>query len=356
MAIAVTFLEQGRQQPETIAALLAEFIAAARTSLHIAIYDFRLYGSLGNPVTQALRQRAAAGVDVRIVYDAGKRNVSFPNGRADPAPPGTASFVAALGSPIQWKPITGGDPRIPRLMHHKYAIRDGGTSAASVWTGSTNWTPDSWSLQENNIVCIDSPELCRHYEADFAELWARGDIDHTGAGDGGTERVGAAEVQVFFAPGQGEAIDHALARLIRGARRRIKVCSMLLNSSALLNALAEVLRAGRVPEYGGVYDRTQMDDVLRQWAETPAAWKAPVFEQVARGLVGKNSTPYHPGTTHDFMHNKLLVVDDAVLTGSYNLSHSATLNAENCLLIRDAEVAQRYAGYIDALAKRYAAP
>jgi hypothetical protein len=32
------------------------------------------------------------------------------------------------------------------------------------------------------------------------------------------------------------------------------------------------------------------------------------------------------------------------------------LNAENCLLIRDAEAAERYAGYIDGLAKRYAAP
>jgi phosphatidylserine/phosphatidylglycerophosphate/cardiolipin synthase-like enzyme len=211
-------------------------------------------------------------------------------------------------------------------------------------------------LQENNIVRIDSPGLCRHYEADFAELWAHGDIDHTGAGDGGTERVGASEVQVFFAPGQGDAIDHAIARLIRSARRRIKVCSMLINSSAILNALAEVLRAGRMAEYGGVYDRTQMEDVLRQWAETPAAWKTPVFEQVARGLVGKHSTPFQPGTTHDFMHNKVLVVDDAVLTGSYNLSHSATLNAENCLVMRDAEVAERYAGYIDGLAKRYAAP
>ena len=89
---------------------------------------------------------------------------------------------------------------------------------------------------------------------------------------------------------------------------------------------------------------------------SPAAWKTPVFEQVARGLVGKHSTPFQPGTTHDFMHNKVLVVDDAVLTGSYNLSHSATLNAENCLLMRDAEVAERYAGYIDGLAKRYATP
>ena len=61
MTIAVTFLQQGGQPAADIAALLADFLAAARSSLHLAIYDFRLGDQLAAPVVRALRERAAAG-------------------------------------------------------------------------------------------------------------------------------------------------------------------------------------------------------------------------------------------------------------------------------------------------------
>ena len=55
------------------------------------------------------------------------------------------------------------------------------------------------------------------------------------------------------------------------------------------------------------------------------------------------------------MHNKVVVADDAVVTGSYNLSHSAEENAENILVMRDAQLADRYCEYIDRVAARYRA-
>jgi phosphatidylserine/phosphatidylglycerophosphate/cardiolipin synthase-like enzyme len=350
--IAVTFLEQDRQQPAEVAALLADFLSAARSSLHIAIYDLRLSDAVAAPVVKALRERAAAGVEVRIAYDAGKPQAKFPAAGADPAPPGTADFVRRLGDGVQGKPITGGDPQMPKLMHHKYAVRDG----AAVWTGSTNWTDDSWSIQENNLVRLDSPELAGFYEADFAELWQRGDIGTTGERDTGTAHVGTVPVHVAFAPGQGRAIDHDAAQRISAARRRLKVCSMLITSGAILGALSDLLQRGRIAEYGGLYDRTQMEGVFEQWKGGPAEWKTAVFERVAAPLAGKRSTPYTPAGRHDFMHNKVLVCDDTVITGSYNLSHSAEENAENLLMIEDRDLADRYSGYIDSLAHRYAAP
>jgi phosphatidylserine/phosphatidylglycerophosphate/cardiolipin synthase-like enzyme len=356
MAISVTFLEDSGQQPAAVANLLADFLSAARKSLHIAIYDFRLSEPLAAVVLQALQDRVARGVQVRIAFDAGKPIIPFHRASADPAPPGTAEFVRHMDPGIATRAITGGDANLPKLMHHKYVIRDGDLESAAVWTGSTNFTDDSWSYQENNIVRIDSAALCKYYETDFGELWARGDIGTTGAHDTGQVQLAlpnSPSVEVAFAPGEGRAIDHEIAHQIARARRRLKVCSMLLTSGAILGALGDALHHGQVKEYGGLYDRTQMESVCLQWRGTPAEWKIKAFEQVSTNLASKRSTPYVPGGRHDFMHNKVLVADDCVITGSYNLSHSATANAENVLMIHDRELADRYAGYVDGLVKRY---
>ena len=70
---------------------------------------------------------------------------------------------------------------------------------------------------------------------------------------------------------------------------------------------------------------------------------------------GKRSTPYGPGTVHDYMHAKVTVADDVVFVGSFNLSHSGELNAENVLEIADASLAERVAAFIDGIRGRYAA-
>jgi phosphatidylserine/phosphatidylglycerophosphate/cardiolipin synthase-like enzyme len=53
------------------------------------------------------------------------------------------------------------------------------------------------------------------------------------------------------------------------------------------------------------------------------------------------------------MHNKVLVIDDTVITGSYNFSRSAQFNAENILFIESAALAEAYCAYIDHLKSKY---
>ncbi len=139
------------------------------------------------------------------------------------------------------------------------------------------------------------------------------------------------------------------------ARRRVRICSMLLNSGALLDALGGLLRGGRV-RVDGVYDRTQMVSVFEQWQDVPHnRWKITAAQDIIQdaGLVGKISTPYSPTSRHDFMHNKVLLVDDTVITGSYNFSHSAEQNAENILMIESPALAAAYSDYIDHLIAKY---
>jgi phosphatidylserine/phosphatidylglycerophosphate/cardiolipin synthase-like enzyme len=83
-------------------------------------------------------------------------------------------------------------------------------------------------------------------------------------------------------------------------------------------------------------------------------WKIPLLRQVLAGsFSGKDSTPWAPGSLHDFMHAKIVVADDTVFTGSFNLSHSGEKNAENVVEISDAGLAAKLADYVDAVRGRY---
>jgi phosphatidylserine/phosphatidylglycerophosphate/cardiolipin synthase-like enzyme len=203
--------------------------------------------------------------------------------------------------------------------------------------------------------------LAAYYATDFEQLWEKENFENTGkiqtqpvsltfAGQPVTARV-------MFSPGCGLEIDAEIARRVRSAQRRVRICSLLINSGTLIGELINLLRAGLV-QVDGIYDRTQMAEVYTQWQEVPSNhWKIPALQEiVARAhLAGKNSTPYSPTSRHDFMHNKVLVIDDTVITGSYNFSRSAQFNAENILFIESPALAQTYSSYIDHLIQKYRA-
>src|SRR5581483_6510596 len=164
--IQIRTLTDGGQQPPAIAQAIAGFLDAATTSLDLAQYDFNLLPDTAAIVGDALRRAADRGVRIRFAY-----NVDHANPIPVPPPPEPdVTLIASL--PVQGKPIAG----IPDLMHHKYVVRDGTT----VWTGSMNWTDDSWSRQENVITVVESPAIAKAFELDFEQLWATGDVEKTG--------------------------------------------------------------------------------------------------------------------------------------------------------------------------------
>ena len=346
--LSVFFLAQGEQSADAVMARLTTFIRAAKQTLDLAVYDMRFSDPLRAQVVSALRERAEAGVQIRFCYDGDKP--SQPNVAAgqDPAPAGTGAFVQSLGYP--WRRIAG-----MKLMHSKFILRD----RQSVWTGSTNMTDDAFTLMENNILEIDSSSLANYYAEDFEQLWEKENFDNTGHIQTVpvplTFSGQSAEARVMFSPGCGLEIDSEIARKVRAAQRRVRICSLLINSGTLISELGNLLRTGRVA-VDGIYDRTQMAEVYRQWQDVPQnRWKIDALKDIiARaGLVGKNSTPYTPAGRHDFMHNKVLVIDDTVITGSYNFSRSAQFNAENILFIESAPLAEAYSAYIDHLKQKY---
>jgi len=336
-------LTDGGQTPGEIAALLAGFLRPAQRTIEIAIYDFKLSQEFEDPVHEALRGAAGRGAAVRVVY-----NVDRDDRVPVPPPPRTdAEQLAALGVPV--KGILG----TPHLMHQKYAIVDG----RAVWSGSANWTDDSWSREENVIVTLEDGAIAAAFRRDFDELWAGGGVDGTGDFDAPEAAIAGTRVRAWFSPGRGSSLAHRVAHAIGGARRRVRVASPVITSGPILGTLAEVAAAGRV-DLGGVYDATQMREVNAQWRASPAgSWKIPAFRSLIERapFSGKRSTPYAPGAVHDYMHAKVTVADDTVFCGSFNLSRSGEKNAEDMLEIADAKLADQLAAYVDAVRARYPA-
>ena len=124
-AIEVTFLQQQGRDPFTatpertaqirdVANRIAHFIGEAKSTIDIAIYDFRLRDEAATIVADGLRSQARKGVRTRIAYDnatdpgvdviptAAPSQLEF-----DQRPIGVDSFVRSFVDVAQVKGITG---------------------------------------------------------------------------------------------------------------------------------------------------------------------------------------------------------------------------------------------------------
>jgi phosphatidylserine/phosphatidylglycerophosphate/cardiolipin synthase-like enzyme len=334
-------LTDGGQSAVDVARHVAAFVDAAERTLDLAVYDLALSGESEAIVLGALRQAQERGVAVRLVF-----NVDHPNPIPVPPPPEQVpEDVASL--PVATLAVSG----IPDLMHHKFAVRDG----SAVLTGSTNWTDDSWTRQENVLVSVESPDLGEAYSLAFDELWSGRPVPDVGRVEPRRVDVGGLLVRPWFCPGYGDALSHRVAKAIGRARRRVRICSPVISAGPVLGTLAEVAAEGRV-DAAGCVDATQLAYVHEQWtAMQVSAWKIPLLEKIldCAPFSGKNSTPWAPGSLHDYMHAKVTIADDVVFCGSFNLSRSGEHNAEDMLEIHDAALAEQLATFADIVRARY---
>jgi phosphatidylserine/phosphatidylglycerophosphate/cardiolipin synthase-like enzyme len=340
--IEVLTLTDGGQTAEAVATRAAAFIDGAERTLDLALYDIRLRDAPGELVRAALERAGHRGVRVRFIY-----NVDHPGPIPVPPPPETEpDLIERL--PAETRAVPG----VPDLMHHKYVVRDG----EAIWTGSTNWTTDSWTRQENVVAVIASRGLAYAYTLNFEELWS-GPVDRSGRVEPRPVDVADAVVRPWFCPGQGEPLAHRIAKQLGRAQRRIRIASPVLTSGPVLGTLSEIVSERRC-DVAGIVDDTQVDEVFGQWrAQEVSMWKVPLLQTVLERapFSGKESIPWSPTSVHNFMHAKIVVADDVAFVGSFNLSRSGEQNAENVVELREPAIANLLATFVDEIRARYPA-
>jgi phosphatidylserine/phosphatidylglycerophosphate/cardiolipin synthase-like enzyme len=155
--IEVHTLTDGGQTAVDIARMIAAFLDGAKQTLELALYDIRLHDETADIVRGALVGAHERGVNVRLVYNVDEVDERPP---VPPPPKTEPSLIESL--PFDTAPVPGW----PDLMHHKYVVRD----RDAVWAGSTNWTDDSWTREENVIVIVPSTGVAIRFQDDFAQL------------------------------------------------------------------------------------------------------------------------------------------------------------------------------------------
>ncbi len=335
----------------------------------MAIYDLVLTGDAEAILTRALESAIGRGVKVRLAYNQDhprRRGGSAPLRAAGQSPSALPLRSAELSPPPQHEEVLGAPsirnlpglehrpiPGVPDLMHHKYVVVDG----ASLWTGSTNWTTDSWTREENVIVTLRSEAIAGAFERNFKELWENSVVAASGHEtptwqtlDDGTP------IRAFFTPGRAQKMVSEICQRVATAATRVRICSPVITSGPLLGTLSDLIDRGPQVDIRGVFDLTQMEEARWQWRQNShASWKLAAVDKVIAAIPfrAKHSTPWAQGSVHDYMHAKCVVCDDTVFVGSYNLSHSGEMNAENVLEIRNRVLADMFAGYVDRVGALY---
>jgi len=282
---------------------LIEKINAAKTSIHIASFEFDL-----TPVAEALIAAKQRGVDVRWVTD-------DEHGLEADLEPGHGQFAM-----LQQRGIEVRSDTRSALMHNKFWIFDGKTT----WTGSTNITVSGVFQQNNNTVVIHSPEVAAIYEREFAEMWeGQYGPSSPSTADQQSVVVNGTPLQVYFS-----AEDDVMTRIVpyvRGAQSSIRFFAFSFTDQALAQAMID--RAGMGVDVAGVFEKVG--------SETESAQLRTLY--CAKLPVRQDGNPR-------FLHDKVIIVDNRyVITGSFNFSANATeSNDENVIIIDNPQIASLY--------------
>jgi phosphatidylserine/phosphatidylglycerophosphate/cardiolipin synthase-like enzyme len=275
---------------------LAASIDNVQSTLDIAAFELN-----SEAITQAIIRAHERGVAVRIVTD-------DEHGIEDDD--STIIELEAYEIPIVDDDRSG-------LMHNKFMIMDG----IIVWTGSMNYTQNGVFRNNNNLMSMRSRRAVEAYQAEFDEMFERGEFGITSSDDNFADfRQDGVGIEIYFAS-EGPVIDEILAE-ITDADSTIHFMVFSFTRDDLGQALLDAAERGVTVE--GVFETTGSETRFSEMSRLFCA-----------GLDVRQDG--NPGILH---HKVFIIDDDTVVTGSFNFSNNAVeSNDENLVIIQEPDIA-----------------
>ena len=301
-----------------------ESIRRAKYAINLEFYEFK-EGRVGNEILAALTERAAAGVDVRIIVDAlgsfGTRSAYFDGLRA-------AGGQMCWYHPLRWNTW----PKTNNRTHRKLLIVDGETGFIGGAGIADHWRYETAvPVWRDTMFCVEGEAVAGLISA-FCENWleASGEILSSSKQFGFRSTPGGAESFVVSSTphGGGTQARILFQALINSARKTIRITTpYFIPDRSARQALIEAIERGvavQILTAGPRIDHPIIRRLSHRSIRHLLEAEAEIFE-------------YLPA----MIHAKLMTVDGLWnVVGSTNFDHrSFALNDEVNLAVLDEQLA-----------------
>ncbi len=196
------------------------------------------------------------------------------------------------------------------LMHNKFTVID----KKIVWTGSCNYSYYAFYRNNENLVKITGSKIAAVYAEEFSELWNRQLIEKAYISD---------VLEIYFSPE--DDFEQRLLELISKAKDEIDFLAFAFTNRTIAEALIAKKAEGVIVK--GVIDEKQND------YQKSSEYTFLKEHGIDVRLDGNKYT----------LHDKIFIIDDTVVTGSYNFTQKANdTNSENSIVVHNRAFQERY--------------
>ncbi len=271
-----------------IDALIVDDYNRAKEEILVAIYALT-----NDRIRDALIAAHQRGVDVEVYTDDGEL---FSD---------DMKLLKEAGIPV----LSDEDPSA--LMHDKFSVID----RKIVWSGSCNYTYYAFYRNNENLVKITGSKVAEVYRQEFFELWEHQLVENAYVSD---------VLEIYFSPE--DDFEQRLLDLIAHAHKEIDFLAFAFTNDNVSDALI-------AKKEEGVTIKGVIDEKQNSYQKKSSDYQK----------LKENGIDVHLDGNRYTLHDKIMIIDDTVITGSYNFTQKANdTNNENSIVVHNKAFADRY--------------